>query len=52
MVREFPSYPKEAFDLAIRGAYYEKELTLARTQQRVRQVNYDNKLPVFTHWDI
>ena len=52
MVREFPSYPKEAFDLAIKGAYYEKELTLARTQKRVMTVNYDNKLPVYTHWDI
>lgn len=52
MVREFPSYPKEAFDLAIRGAYYEKELTLARTQKRIMKVNYDDKLPVYTHWDI
>jgi len=52
MAREYPSFPKEAFDLAIKGAYYEKELTLARTQWRVRQVNYDNKIPVYTHWDI
>lgn len=32
MAREYPSFPKEAFDLAIKGAYYEKELSLARTQ--------------------
>ena len=52
MAREYPSFPKEAFDLAIKGAYYEKELSLARTQWRIMQVNYDNKLPVYTHWDI
>jgi len=26
MAREYPSFPKEAFDIAIKGAYYEKEL--------------------------
>jgi len=46
MVREFPSYPKEAFDLAIKGAYYEKELSLARTQGRVGNVMYDPRIPV------
>lgn len=32
MQREYPSYPNEAFDLAIKGSYYEKELSNARTQ--------------------
>lgn len=52
MQREFPSYPKEAFDLAIKWAYYEKELSLARQQKRVAKVHYDPRLPVNTHWDI
>ena len=52
MQREYPSYPKEAFDLAIKGAYYERELSLARTQNRVTKVLYDTRLPVHTHWDI
>lgn len=52
MGREYPSFPKEAFDLAVKWAYYKKELSLARTQWRVRVINYDNKLPVYTHWDI
>jgi hypothetical protein len=52
MQREFPSYPKEAFDLAIKGAYYEKELSLAREQKRIGKVPYDPRLPVNTHWDI
>jgi len=52
MQREYPSYPKEAFDLAIKGAYYEKELSIARWQNRVAKILYDSRLPVNTHWDI
>jgi hypothetical protein len=32
MKREYPSVPKEAFELAIEGSYYHKEMTLAREQ--------------------
>ena len=35
MQREYPSFPKEAFDLAIKGSYYEKELSIVRSQNRV-----------------
>ena len=52
MQREYPSYPKEAFDLAIKWAYYEKELSTARLQNRVWKVFYDNRLPVYTVWDL
>lgn len=52
MTREYPSFPKEAFDLAIRGAYYEKELTIAREQRRVCNVPYDPRLTVKTSWDL
>lgn len=52
MKREYPSFPKEAFDLAIKGAYYEKELSTARQQGRVTKVHYDPRLQVNTHWDI
>jgi hypothetical protein len=52
MQREYPSFPKEAFDLAIKWAYYEKELSVARVQKRVAKVLYDERLPVNTHWDI
>ena len=52
MQREYPSYPKEAFDLAIKWAYYEKELSVVRLQNRVWKVFYDPRLPVFTHWDL
>lgn len=52
MQREYPSYPKEAFDLAIKGSYYEKELTTTREQKRIGNFLYDNRLPVFTAWDL
>lgn len=52
MQREYPSYPNEAFDLAIKGSYYEKELSNARTQGRIGNYPYDPRLPVFTHWDL
>ena len=52
MQREYPSFPKEAFDLAVKGAYYEKELSLARQQGRICKVNKDNNLPVYAAWDL
>lgn len=52
MMREYPSYPKEAFDIAIKGSYYEKELSIARQQKRVGNVYYDSRIPVYTAWDL
>lgn len=52
MQREYPSYPKEAFDLAIKWAYYEKELSFCRNQWRVGKYPYDSRIPVRTHWDL
>lgn len=52
MQREYPSFPKEAFDLAIKWAYYEKELSIARKQNRVWKFYYDERLPVYTSWDL
>ena len=52
MAREYPSYPKEAFDLAIKGAYYERELGTARRQKRIANVPYDERLKVYTSWDL
>jgi len=52
MKREYPSTPKEAFELAIEWAYYHKEMTLAREQWRVTKVIYDPQLPVHTFWDL
>lgn len=52
MKREYPSVPKEAFELAIEWAYYHKEMSLAREQWRITKVIYDPQLPVHTFWDL
>lgn len=52
MKREYPSTPKEAFELSVEGAYYEKELSLARRQNRIGKVPYDPNIPVHTAWDL
>lgn len=52
MQREYPSFPQEAFELAIKGSYYEKELSNVREQGRIGKYLYDQRLPVFTHWDL
>ena len=41
-----------SFDAAIRGAYYSKELELARSQNRITKVPYDQMLKVHTWWDL
>lgn len=52
MMAEYPSTPEEAFNVAIKGAYYEKQMTLARKQNRICKVAYDNTMPVHTAWDL
>ena len=52
MIREYPSFPKEAFDIAIKWAYYEKELWIAREQKRIANIYHDERLPVYTSWDL
>lgn len=52
MLREMPSTPKEAFNQAIVGAYYSREMALVRKQQRIRKIPYEPKLPVYTFWDL
>lgn len=52
MKREYPSTPDEAFEQAVMGAYYSREMALVRTQKRIRPIPYDPKLPVFTFWDL
>ncbi len=51
MQREYPSFPKEAFDLAIKWAYYEKELSISDWINAVRdmfQNCYFNEETCFT----
>lgn len=41
-----------SFDAAIKGAYYAKELTLARAGKRIRDVPHDPAILVHTWWDL
>jgi hypothetical protein len=50
--QEYPSIPTEAFNIALRGTYYEKEVAFARTQNRVGEFLWDQNLAVHTAWDI
>jgi hypothetical protein len=50
--REYPSFFEEAFNMTIKGAYYEREITHARQQKRIGKVLYDPHLQVHTAWDI
>jgi len=52
MTREYPSYPQEAFQASVEGAYYEKEMTTIRREGRICQVPYDPAYPVNTFWDL
>lgn len=53
MRREYPSYPQEAFEAPIEGAYYTQELQHAQDQRRIGEYPFDPKLgQVFTFWDL
>lgn len=52
MMREYPSTPDEAFNLAIKGAYFEKEITKAMKEGRMDKVEYDPALSVNTARDL
>lgn len=52
MLREYPSYPEEAFHAAILGAYFATEMTRARQQGRIGKIAHDRSRPVNTFWDI
>ena len=52
MKQEFPSNSKEAFQKAIVGAYWSKELIKAEQDGRIGRVSIDKHLPVHTAWDL
>lgn len=52
MLREFPSTPDEAFESALDGAYYSRQMSLARVEKRITRVPYDDSIPVHTAWDL
>jgi len=52
MKREFPSFPEEAFEQAIQGAYYAEQLTKAEQDGRITKIPPTPGVPVDTWWDL
>ncbi len=52
MKREHPSTPDEAFEQAIEGAYFAKEMQAAHAEGRIGDFPYQPGVPVDTWWDL
>jgi len=52
MKREYPSYPDEAFETALQGAYYAPQIARARTDKRILNIPYEPGIEVNTFWDL
>jgi hypothetical protein len=52
MKRENPSTPEEAFEQAIKGAYFATQLSKAREEKRICSVPYQVGIGVKTWWDL
>lgn len=52
MWQEYPSTPKEAFQVSIEGCYYSAQLSLARKEGRVHKTIPLEAAPVNTFWDL
>lgn len=52
MFREYPSIEEEAFQAAVEGAYYSRQMKLMYEQQRIRNIPWDARFPVDTWWDL
>jgi hypothetical protein len=52
MKREFPSYPKEAFEASIEGAYYGEQIAAAELDGRIGSFPPLPDVPVQSAWDI
>jgi len=52
MKREFPSTPDEAFEAAIEGAYYGRQMALLRERGQICRVPHQPGAAVNTFWDV
>lgn len=52
MLKEHPSTPEEAFQATIHGAYFARQMTDARSEQRITTITPDRSIPVDTWWDL
>lgn len=52
MKREFPSTAEEAFEAAIEGAYFARQMAFLRENKRLQSVAWEPSHPVNTLWDL
>ena len=52
MKREYPSTPEEAFEAAVEGSYYHKQLTLIRGRGQITKVKPSTHVVTDTMWDL
>lgn len=52
MKAEHPSTPDEAFEAAIEGAIYARQMEVLRNRERIRSVQHNTEMPVNTFWDL
>lgn len=52
MKREFPGTIEEAFERAIEGTYYTKEMEMVRKKGQITHIPYNPAYPVHTFWDL
>ncbi|MCO1336075.1 hypothetical protein MO867_17225 [Microbulbifer sp. OS29] len=50
--REYPSFPAEAFQQSIQGAYYSRQFQRLYKEGRIGSLPDNSHLPVYTFWDI
>lgn len=52
MKREFPSTPDEAFEAAMAGAYYKRQMAQIRAKGQILRIPIDPTIPIHTFWDL
>ncbi len=52
MFSEYPSTPDEAFKSTKEGRYFSKEITIIREKRQISEVPFNEKLKVYTGWDL
>lgn len=52
MKREYPSYVEEAFESAIDGSYFSKQMGQVRSKKQITRVPIETGYPIHTFWDL
>lgn len=52
MKKEYPSYPDEAFEAAVEGVIYSRQMAKVRLEGRIRDIPIESGVPVHTFWDL